>query len=174
MRQKIFLSSVQKEFELERVVLHRHLLSDKAGFIERFGTGTGEILRLCSEAGLKEPIFNLEEGFLVTIFRPMTAQVTEQVTAQVTKQVVPQVFVNLSVIERLVWVLEGEMKRDEIQSALDLKHRENFRDTYLNPSIEEGFVEMTIPEKPTSSNQTYRLTKKGLRKLKELKRKKMM
>lgn len=62
----------------------------------------------------------------------------------------------------------------EIQSALDLKHRENFRDTYLNPSIEEGFVEMTIPEKPTSSNQTYRLTKKGLRKLKELKRRKKM
>jgi len=64
------------------------------------------------------------------------------------------------------------MKRDEIQSALDLKHRENFRDTYLNPSIEEGLVEMTIPEKPTSSNQTYRLTKKGLRKLKELKERK--
>jgi hypothetical protein len=31
---------------------------------------------------------------------------------------------------------------------------------------------MTIPEKPTSSNQTYRLTKKGLRKLKELKERK--
>lgn len=68
-----------------------------------------------------------------------------------------------------MWVLEGEMKRDEIQSALELKHRENFRDAYLNPAIEEGLVEMTIPDKPTSSKQTYRLTKKGLKKKKELK-----
>ena len=132
----------------------------QAGYIERFGTGTGEMIRLCKEAGLKEPVFHLEEGFSVSIFRPSTVQVTEQVTEQV--------YINLTVTERVVWVLEGEMKRDEIQSALELKHRENFRDAYLNPAIEEGLVAMTIPDKPTSSKQTYRLTKKGLKKKKEL------
>jgi ATP-dependent DNA helicase RecG len=140
----------------------------QAGYIERFGTGTGEMIRLCKEAGLKEPVFHLEEGFSVSIFRPSTVQVTEQVTVQVTDQVADQVFVNLSVTERLVWVLEGEMKRDAIQLALALKHRGSFMDLYLNPALEEGLIAMTIPDKPTSSKQTYRLTKKGLKKKKEL------
>lgn len=141
----------------------------QAGYIERFGTGTGEMILLCKEAGLKEPVFNLEEGFSVTIYRPNTVQVTEQVTVQVTEQVTEQVFINLTVTDRIVWIINDEMKRDEIQQALELKHRGSFMDTYLNPAIEEGLVEMTIPEKPTSSKQTYRLTKKGLKKKKELK-----
>lgn len=106
---------------------------------------------------LSDPVLHL---FFVSIFRPSTVLVTEQVTEQV--------YINLTVTERVVWVLEGEMKRDEIQSALELKHRENFRDAYLNPAIEEGLVEMTLPDKPTSSKQSYRLTKKGLKKKKEL------
>ena len=60
------------------------------------------------------------------------------------------------------------MSRDDIQMALELKHRQSFRDTYLNPAMDEGLVEMTIPDKPTSSKQTCRLTKKGIKKKKEL------
>ncbi|MEL6306140.1 MAG: Fic family protein, partial [Bacteroidota bacterium] len=37
-----------------------------------------------------------------------------------------------------------------------LRHRETFRDNYLLPSIQEGLVEMTIPDKPKSPNQKYR------------------
>lgn len=139
----------------------------QAGYIERFGTGTGEIFRLCAAAGLREPTFNLEEGFSITIYRPTTGQVSGQVNGQVNGQV----FTNLTPIERVVWVLQAEMKRDEIQEALELKHRDNFRENYLNPAIAEGWVEMTIPDKPTSSKQTYRLTRKGLKRKKELKSK---
>ena len=52
----------------------------QAGYIERYGTGTGEIFRLTSESGLKEPVFSLEEGFKLTVWRPgLTGQVTPQV-----------------------------------------------------------------------------------------------
>ncbi len=50
----------------------------QAGYIERYGTGTGEIYRLCKEAGLNEPEINLEEGFKVLIWRPLV--VTGQAT----------------------------------------------------------------------------------------------
>jgi len=53
------------------------------------------------------------------------------------------------------------MKRSEIQMALDLKHRDHFRDNYLLPAIKEGLIELTIPNKPKSSKQRYRLTAKG-------------
>jgi ATP-dependent DNA helicase RecG len=59
-------------------------------------------------------------------------------------------------------VIHGEMKRKEIQDALGLKHEVHFRDAYLIPSMEAGIIEMTIPDKPTSSKQKYRLTEKGL------------
>jgi len=39
--------------------------------------------------------------------------------------------------------------------------RTKFRDQVLNPLLDAGFVEMTIPDKPRSSKQKYRLTKEG-------------
>ena len=40
-------------------------------------------------------------------------------------------------------------------------NRSKFRKQMLKPLIETGLLEMTIPEKPTSSRQKYRLTEKG-------------
>ncbi|HOW51015.1 MAG TPA: Fic family protein [bacterium] len=39
--------------------------------------------------------------------------------------------------------------------------RTKFRDQILNPLIEQGLVEMTVPNKPRSSKQKYRITEKG-------------
>jgi len=44
---------------------------------------------------------------------------------------------------------------------LNIKHRPTFRDNYLHPALDAEFIEMTIPEKPSSSKQKYRLTDKG-------------
>jgi len=129
----------------------------QAGYIERFGTGTGEIFRLVKNAGLREPLFDLGEGVKVIIWRPLvtTVQDSGQVTGQVSGQVAEG-------IKRVVLVLEDEMKSAEIQEALQLKHREYFRNNYLEPAINEEFVEMLIPEKPNSPIQKYRLTAKGV------------
>jgi len=40
-----------------------------AGYIERMGTGTGDIIRLCTGQNLKEPEFKQEEEFITTIWR---------------------------------------------------------------------------------------------------------
>ncbi|CCO22602.1 Fic family protein [Maridesulfovibrio hydrothermalis] len=53
------------------------------------------------------------------------------------------------------------MSRDELQTALGLKDRKSFRELYLKPALGEGLVEMTLPDKPNSRNQKYRLTEKG-------------
>ncbi len=68
------------------------------GSIELLGTGTGDIIRLCKEKGLKEPEFIQEE---------------------------------------------------------------NFMENYIQPALDAEYIELTIPGKPTSINQKYRLTTLG-------------
>ena len=61
-----------------------------AGFIERMGTGTRDIIKLCREAGLNPPEFIQEEIFRTIIWRPVTDQATGQTTGQVTVQATVQ------------------------------------------------------------------------------------
>ncbi len=75
---------------------------------------------------------------------------TDQVTEHVTDQV-----------ERLINAIGNDtLTANEIMEKLNLKHRDTFRKNYLLPSINEGLVEMTIPDKPKSNKQKYRLKKK--------------
>ena len=83
---------------------------------------------------------------------------TPHVTDPVTPQVTPQVTKRL---ERLVSKLQGEMSRTDLQTELKLIDRQNFRTGYLNPALEAGLIEMTLPDKPNSSKQRYRLTSAG-------------
>jgi len=49
-------------------------------------------------------------------------------------------------------VLNGcSLTRTEAQAVLKLKGQANFRDRYLEPAMEAGLIEMTIPDKPRSS-----------------------
>lgn len=64
-------------------------------------------------------------------------------------------------------VFSGEMSRQQLQTALGLKDDEHFRKNYLVPALEAGLIERTIPDKPRSSRQTYRLTAKGRKRLKQ-------
>ena len=58
-------------------------------------------------------------------------------------------------------VLVKPLGRLELQEKLKLKSQANFRDLYLVPALEQGLVGMTVPGKPTSRLQKYRLTEKG-------------
>jgi len=76
---------------------------------------------------------------------------------QVTPQVTPQV-------EALLSALKGEMSRTELMEALGLSDRKSFRQRYLLPALQIGLIEMTIPDKPNSRLQKYRLVLKGTKK----------
>ena len=53
------------------------------------------------------------------------------------------------------------MSRKSLQKALGLKNDEYFRKAYLIPALSAGLIAMTIPDKPNSPLQRYRLTEKG-------------
>jgi ATP-dependent DNA helicase RecG len=64
-------------------------------------------------------------------------------------------------VEKLVALISGEHSSKELKEKLVLKNEEYFRKQFRNPAIEKGLIEMTIPEKPKSSKQKYKLTEKG-------------
>ena len=55
----------------------------------------------------------------------------------------------------------------DMLELMGLRDRTKFRNKYVRPLLEEGIIEMTIPDKPNSQNQKYRLTPKGIE-LKEM------
>ena len=63
---------------------------------------------------------------------------------------------------RLLEIMDGEMSRGRIMTALKLKNRSNFLEYYLAPALKIGLLEMTQPDSPRSPTQKYRLTARGL------------
>ena len=51
---------------------------------------------------------------------------------------------------------------------MGLQHEEHFRAAYLIPAMRAGLIEMTIPDKPRSREQRYRLTAAGHKYLKQI------
>ncbi|WP_339622136.1 Fic family protein [uncultured Marinobacter sp.] len=65
-------------------------------------------------------------------------------------------------MQKLLSVVTRERKRSEIQSAMSLEHEEHSLGAYLTQALASGVIEMTLPDKPYSNKQRYRLTAKGV------------
>ena len=134
----------------------------RTDFVEKMGTGIQRINAAMSATDLPAPDYRFDEyTFFLTLSEfpidraerkaGQRAQVTAQVAAQVTAQVTAQVG---------AFCVEPRSARD-IMSELGLRHWKTFQSNYLKPLINADFIEMTIPEKPKSRLQKYRLTQKG-------------
>ena len=82
-------------------------------------------------------------------------QVMGEVTPPVTEQVTEQVG------KMLRQFGDKPVDGKSLMDAVDISHRPTFLYNYLKPALNAGLVEMTIPDKPKSSKQKYRLTDKG-------------
>lgn len=111
------------------------------GLMEKAGRGTVLMVRKCLEKGLPSPFWKSDSKLGVTVTFP-----APEVTPEVMK---------------LLKHLIGEMSRGDLQDAIGLRDAEHFRKTYISPALEIRVIEMTIPEKPTSSKQKYRISAVG-------------
>jgi hypothetical protein len=61
----------------------------------------------------------------------------------------------------LAHLASGPADASELRAALKLTSRHFARDTYIGPALEAGLIERTIPDKPNSRLQKYRITAAG-------------
>ena len=148
-------------------------------------TGVPKILRAMRNNGSPEPSFETDddrtwfrvrlpvhEGFAYSEVRtegertPQDRRLedkektsgTPQDTLQDAPQDAPQ---DVDRVECLIRAVRRDMSRTELQKALKLRDRRHFIESYLNPALAAGLIEMTLPDKPTSGNQRYRRTTLG-------------
>jgi Fic family protein len=105
---------------------------------------------------LQQSTEQTDSGPFIEFMLRMILDAVLTIAPQVTPQATPQV-------NRLLKVLQGEMNREALQGVLSLHDRKSFRERYIKPALAEELIEMTIPEKPNSPLQRYRLTEKGRR-----------
>jgi ATP-dependent DNA helicase RecG len=123
------------------------------GRYEELGSGVNNVTKYLPfyAPGTGAPSFIKDDMFTTIVpLAPVASEVTEQVTPQVTPQV-----------GKLLEALQGEMRSGELMEKLRLKDRMHFRMDYLQPALAAELIQMTIPDKPRSSKQKYRLTDKG-------------
>jgi ATP-dependent DNA helicase RecG len=121
-------------------------------YIEAWGRGIPLILEKAPNVR-----FSQVAGIFITEFPRLVAdgEVAEEVTAPVTPQVTAQVTAQVAAF------CQDPRSSKEIMELLGLRHWKTFQRNYLNPLLAAGLIERTIPEKPNSSLQKYRLTAKG-------------
>jgi len=66
-------------------------------------------------------------------------------------------------VEELLQVIgSDELSVKQMMEQMNLRHRRNFIEHYLNPAMRDGYVTMRYPDSPRHPRQRYRLTVKGL------------
>ncbi|MDD7409548.1 MAG: hypothetical protein SOV71_06120 [Anaerovoracaceae bacterium] len=50
-----------------------------------------------------------------------------------------------------------EYSASELMDMVGVRSRKTLREKYLRPALDLGLIEMTVPDRPRSRNQRYRL-----------------
>jgi ATP-dependent DNA helicase RecG len=154
------------------------MLNGLGGFVlfERWGSGTLNIIDWCVENSNPTPVWSEQSCSVYVTFRPAVLPEVQPVAAQVPVKH-PSSFgedgTKSALSRHQVEILrkcQEEMALLDLMTITGRSDRTKFRDQVLNPLLDMGLIEMTIPDKPRSSKQKYRLTEKGQNLLVQLKR----
>ena len=147
-----------------------------AGEIESWGRGIARVLRVCRRAGTPEPEIRLEPGGLWFEFRfsddyLASVGVRKRGEASGATSEGPggdRVGTKSGPSRDQVAILRKSLSArpmTELMAVMGRTNRTKFRNQVLRPLMDAGWIEMTIPEKPTSRMQKYRATAAGKREL---------
>ncbi len=124
------------------------------GRADELGSGVRNLYKYTRiYSGRADP--QLIEEDIFRIFIPVPHQITLQTTMQVTTQVTMQATTQVDKRDIIIEFCKKPKTTSEIMEYLQLTNREHFRKNILKPLLKDGILHMTVPEKPTSSNQKY-------------------
>ena len=156
----------------------------RAGFIESWGRGIEKVLAACKEYGCPTPQWVFDGSVLSMTMKYKKAEsesedkndrldkisdqdaVMDEIVRDVS-QICPRHVRDVS--QMLLSVAksgQGELGIVTLMETAKKTSKRQYRRDILVPALESGLIERTIPDKPTSRYQKYRLTDKALKILK--------
>jgi len=147
MRHVMRLAHMSSENRTENPIIAKVFY--RAGIIKRCSMGTLNIIDWCAENGNPPTSWQEQAGSLFVTFFPAVSEEAGTKLALSRHQV-----------EILHKCREDSVLVD-LMAIAERSDRTKFRHQVLSPLLEAGLIEMTIPNKPRSSKQRYRLTEKG-------------
>jgi len=163
----------------------------RMGVVENIGSGIKRIHELCREHGVAKPTINVSEHWVTVTFprpaaqaeiaQPGDASADRSRTSDATNGTLEaetgpepahtkaapsqRLMGTKSALSRhQVEILHNCLYEKAISELMPLTGRSDrtkFRNQLLKPLLESGWLEMTVPDKPRSSKQKYRLTVNG-------------
>lgn len=127
----------------------------RAGIIERWGTGTLNIIDWCRENGNPKPEWRVDVNFVAIVFYPVTGWAGAKPESQpkIQPELQPE-----SLRDKVLQLLAREpLSKSEISRKLGQKAISGHLNKVIKNLLEEGVVAYTIPEKPRSRAQKYRM-----------------
>lgn len=137
------------------------------GYVNMFNRGVSRVKNMMVENGGKEPVFNVDK---ITAFEVISYSAIKHTDLQddtdnfpksfpkMLDKLIPDYFLekDRSVIEMIVNSLTEPKSAKELASTVICSVR-TMKDKYLDKMLKAGIIAMTIPDKPTSSKQKYKL-----------------
>jgi ATP-dependent DNA helicase RecG len=147
----------------------------RTGLIEKWGRGTNRVVAMCQEAGIAPPEFEEITGAAVVTFRVRVGEtagpeVGSKVESRPESQPESQpesstspVPVQFQSLEDRILVLlrKGALPVSIVSKRLGQKRVSGQLKVVLKTLLSNSLIEFTIPDKPNSRLQKYRLTEKG-------------
>jgi ATP-dependent DNA helicase RecG len=147
----------------------------KTTFLENWGSGVGRMVDACKKANLPEPEFNQNAAFVWVTFKRATIQPYNHTsspynpaTIQVHHTTSKVQAKNKRIKQFLLAIGENGANLKALMDSMNLRNRSSFVNTYIAPTLAEGYIAMLYPEAPNHPMQSYYLTNKGRDLLKEL------
>jgi len=126
----------------------------RAGIIEKWGTGTLNIIQWCKENRNPPPEWNIRSESVVLTFKPSPEKTAQQPELRPESQ--PELLRN-----RVTKLLErGPLSKSEISRQLGQKQISGQLKKVLRELIGAGNLSYTLPDKPNSRFQKYKLKTK--------------
>lgn len=141
------------------------------GYVNMFNRGVSRVKSMMIENGGKEPTFNVDKitAFEVTSYSAIkyaelqddSSNTTEQFPKMFTKlftKLIPSYFQEeeKETIGHILNILQEPTSASEMAKILKLPPR-NLKNRYISKMLQAGIITMTIPDKPNSRNQKYKL-----------------